>query len=475
MPFSGSRKTQFGLKATPTRKYGTLSHGSASTLIPSAIASAEAFGSTAIINPRAALTGGKTRLGAMAVSKRKYASFAFKNEALLLEGIASAEAFGLVIIAGGTLQVSPSSIASAEAVGSHTLDIGRTISLTGLASDLTFGTTEIVPQGTIAPFAIDDGQKLAEWDPNAEPDLAGYRVHIGVVSTQYNNEYDVGLTGTPSAPSYVIGNLTPGVTYYVAITAYDTSNNESDFSPEGSFVATAGIRFGDVNVIGNRALDLSAIASGETFGTHTIARGNVTVIPLGTTSGEAFGSHFIVVDSFFIGGIGIASAEAFGTPALTTGDITVTLDTPITTAEAFGTITFLGTELIENVGAIASLEGVGTPLVEHDTDRLVRLIQIDSSEAFGVAQFDLDIALTGLASEETIGALATNVDMALTGIASDEAFGTHTLARGDVDVFPFSIASLESIGTHVLIPGEIQLPVRVFSARARTFTFPAAR
>ncbi len=68
--------------------------------------------------------------------------------------------------------------------------------------------------------------KLA-WDPNTDPDLAGYRVYYGTASRSYGLPIDVGNVTTCTVPG-----LTPGVTYYFAITAYDISHNESGYSNE---------------------------------------------------------------------------------------------------------------------------------------------------------------------------------------------------------------------------------------------------
>jgi hypothetical protein len=67
------------------------------------------------------------------------------------------------------------------------------------------------------------------WDPNTEPDLAGYRVYYGKSSGNYHQNIDVG-----NVVLYHLSNLDPDTRYYVALTAYDTSNNESDCSAEVS-------------------------------------------------------------------------------------------------------------------------------------------------------------------------------------------------------------------------------------------------
>lgn len=68
------------------------------------------------------------------------------------------------------------------------------------------------------------------WNPNTEPDLAGYKLYHGTASGQYGEPVDVGnVTGH-------VMEITPeyGATYYFALTAYDTSGNESGYSDEAS-------------------------------------------------------------------------------------------------------------------------------------------------------------------------------------------------------------------------------------------------
>jgi fibronectin type 3 domain-containing protein len=59
-------------------------------------------------------------------------------------------------------------------------------------------------------------QLTLAWDPNTEPDVAGYRVYYGLLSDQYSNSVDVG-----NQTSYTLSNLPDGKTYYMAATAYD--------------------------------------------------------------------------------------------------------------------------------------------------------------------------------------------------------------------------------------------------------------
>jgi hypothetical protein len=65
------------------------------------------------------------------------------------------------------------------------------------------------------------------WDENPESDVAGYKVYYGTASHTYRNVLDVG----PFTAAAIDG-LNAGTTYYFAVTAYDTSGNESAASRE---------------------------------------------------------------------------------------------------------------------------------------------------------------------------------------------------------------------------------------------------
>ena len=72
-----------------------------------------------------------------------------------------------------------------------------------------------------APTENTDGTRLT--------DLAGYNIYYGTAAGDYSNSINVGNITT-----HQITNLSDGSTYYFAVTAYDTSMNESDYSKEVS-------------------------------------------------------------------------------------------------------------------------------------------------------------------------------------------------------------------------------------------------
>nr|NIO20976.1 hypothetical protein [Candidatus Aenigmarchaeota archaeon] len=81
------------------------------------------------------------------------------------------------------------------------------------------------------PLPLAASSLTAAWDPNPESDLAGYKVYYGTQSGDYDSVIDVG-----EVIRYTITGLEPETLYYLALTAYDTSWNESDFSDEVSAI-----------------------------------------------------------------------------------------------------------------------------------------------------------------------------------------------------------------------------------------------
>ena len=85
-----------------------------------------------------------------------------------------------------------------------------------------------------APAMADAASVTLRWQANQEPDISGYNVYYGTSSRSYGAPIPVGNT-----TSHTIDNLAEGTTYYFALTATDTSGNESGFSSEVSANATS--------------------------------------------------------------------------------------------------------------------------------------------------------------------------------------------------------------------------------------------
>lgn len=63
------------------------------------------------------------------------------------------------------------------------------------------------------------------WDPNTEPDIAGYIVEYGPSSAPYTLSADIG-----NASTWTLANATPGVTYAFRVVAYNANGERSDAS-----------------------------------------------------------------------------------------------------------------------------------------------------------------------------------------------------------------------------------------------------
>ncbi len=79
----------------------------------------------------------------------------------------------------------------------------------------------------IATTNVYSSQATLIWTPNTESDLAGYKIHSGPSGRNYDN-----ITNVGDQTSYTVQDLVEGQTYYFALTAYDSFNNESDYSTE---------------------------------------------------------------------------------------------------------------------------------------------------------------------------------------------------------------------------------------------------
>lgn len=67
------------------------------------------------------------------------------------------------------------------------------------------------------------------WNPNSEPDLAGYRLHYGTALAPYQSLLDVQTTEA------TVSNLKFGATYTFAVTGYNTAGEEGAYSASISY------------------------------------------------------------------------------------------------------------------------------------------------------------------------------------------------------------------------------------------------
>lgn len=91
------------------------------------------------------------------------------------------------------------------------------------------GGGDSTPPAAQAPAAT--ASLTFQWDPVAVSDLAGYKIYRSTTAGAYGSPI---ATLSASTTTYQMTNLTKGETYFFAVSAYDTSGNESPFSNEQS-------------------------------------------------------------------------------------------------------------------------------------------------------------------------------------------------------------------------------------------------
>ena len=70
------------------------------------------------------------------------------------------------------------------------------------------------------------------WDPNTEPNIAGYKLYSRTVYTTYGSGTDLGNVTATTVPDLPSGNV-----YYFKVTAYNTQGIESQPSSEVLYIA----------------------------------------------------------------------------------------------------------------------------------------------------------------------------------------------------------------------------------------------
>lgn len=108
-------------------------------------------------------------------------------------------------------------------LGTYRLDL-TAISADGQQAGSTYADFQVVESTTTSVTIA--------WDPNTEPDLAGYKVYWSTTSGSYDHSADAG-----AATEYTVPDLEIGQTYYFAVTAYDSEGMESPYSDELSWLA----------------------------------------------------------------------------------------------------------------------------------------------------------------------------------------------------------------------------------------------
>lgn len=138
------------------------------------------------------------------------------------------------------------------------------------------------------------------WNASASPGVAGYHLYYGTASGVYTNS--VSLAGVTTD---TVTGLAAGVTYFFAITSYDTNALESPLSGEISYTAPTGLQTVGIDVAPNRQVMVMLtgqigqtydILATQNFKTWSVI-GTATIGPSGTldfidTNAASFSKRF---------------------------------------------------------------------------------------------------------------------------------------------------------------------------------------
>ncbi|NNG26279.1 MAG: M20/M25/M40 family metallo-hydrolase, partial [Ignavibacteriaceae bacterium] len=85
--------------------------------------------------------------------------------------------------------------------------------------------SHIVVPSPVKNYQLADGGNgsslYLNWEPNAEPDVNGYKIYVGTSTGVYDSTF------TTVDTTYILDGLIEGNTYYVGVSAYDVDGNES--------------------------------------------------------------------------------------------------------------------------------------------------------------------------------------------------------------------------------------------------------
>lgn len=193
---------------------------------------------------RATTTTGSTGIGASTVPTAPITSMATGGSTSSLASTSSARVPMAGVVAGASVGAPTSRNSTSGGRGLQRLT-AEMPSLTQLVAPSTSptpspGTTQSPSSSTTtstepssAPAtSLGTGNATLSWTLNSEPDLAGYKIHVGTAPGFYTYPGSPIVIGRTD--NYAITGLPVGQTYYFAISAFDDSGNESALSSEVS-------------------------------------------------------------------------------------------------------------------------------------------------------------------------------------------------------------------------------------------------
>jgi hypothetical protein len=269
----------------------------------------------------------------------------------------------------------------------------------------------------VSSFAV--GNVTLAWDASTDPSVTGYRVYYGVAAATYTNSAAVG-----NVTSATFANLTDGVTYYFAATAYDAQGTESPFSNETSYTVPVGSPNATPNLNAISAVSISEDAAAQTVSLTGISSGSTNETQTLTVTASSSNPGLIPNPT-----VSYTSPNATGTLTFTPG------------ANATGTATITVTV---NDGQAANNTITRTFVVTvnavNDTPTLATLGNVTVNEDASVQTVSLSGIGTGAANEtQTLTVTATSSDPSL--ILNPTVSYSSPSATGSLSFTPVANAS----------------------------------
>jgi hypothetical protein len=228
------------------------------------------------------------------------------------------------------------------------------------------------------------GDATLSWDtPTSNTDgtpFAGYIIHYGTSSGSYPQNIDVGDTTT-----YIVDDLTEGLTYYFAVNAYDTSLNEYDYSNEVS-----------------KTIQTQPVQPTLTINKTGTGTGTVTApgINCGSDCTEQYNQGTVVTltatpatGSTFAGWSGACTG---------TGTCSISINTNITVTATFNTASYT---ITATAGTGGSISPSGSVSVNHGASRT---FTITANSGYNVANVLVDGSSVGAVTTYTFTNVTAN-------------------------------------------------------------------
>jgi len=118
---------------------------------------------------------------------------------------------------------------STDVIANVSVPYAREVIKVVLAAAVKVANSPATPAG-FQTTEVGDGQsQILSWQPNQEPDLAGYKLYLGSASGSYNQILML------TTPVDTLRGLTENQRVYAAVSAIDQSGNESLLTPEVAF------------------------------------------------------------------------------------------------------------------------------------------------------------------------------------------------------------------------------------------------